>query len=199
MFTFTRLMSSSYRINFFGLPGALDITQNVVGLLDQRMALEWLRDNIATFGADPSRITMFGQSTRSVSVGYLAYSYPEDPIVAGYIMESGTPHIWTPLTPELAAQHWYNVSSTLGCGTAGHVLGCMQSKNLSDVLAAFAKRPFDATDALYQPQFQPVENISVFHDYSALAATGKLAKLVSTILLLIQHALNISAAFAYRE
>lgn len=51
---------------------------------------------------------------------------------------------------------------------------------MTAVLAAFAKVPYDATNALYQPQFQPVEdNITVFHDYSALAAAGKFAKLVS--------------------
>jgi hypothetical protein len=143
------------------------------------MALEWVRDNIAAFGGDCERITVFGQSAGSVSIAYLAYAYPNDPIVAGYIMESGTPHSWTPLTLDLGAQHWYNVSSTLGCGTSGDVLSCMQAANMSAVLAAFAKVPFDPTAALYQPQFQPVEdNITVFHDYSVLAAAGKFAKLV---------------------
>jgi carboxylesterase type B len=173
------LTGLSYRLDIFGFPGAPGIQQNV-GLLDQRMALEWVRDNIAAFGGDCERITIFGQSAGSVSVAYLAYAYPNDPIVAGYIMESGTPHSWTPLTPALGAQHWYNVSSTLGCGTSGDVLSCMQAANVSAVLAAFAKVPFDPTAALYQPQFQPVEdNVTVFHDYSVLAAAGKFAKLVS--------------------
>jgi len=173
------LINCSYRLNIFGFPGAPGIQQNV-GLLDQRMALEWVRDNIAAFGGDCSRITAFGQSAGSVSIAYQAYAYPNDPIVAGYIMESGTPHSWTPLSPSLAAQHWYNASSTLGCGTSGNVLTCMQSKNVSSVLAAFAKVPVDPTAALNQPVFQPVEdNITVFHDYSALAAAGKFAKLVS--------------------
>lgn len=126
-FAVTSLTCLSYRINIFGFPGAPGIQQNA-GLLDQRMALEWLRDNIAAFGGDSERITVFGQSAGSVSVAYLAYAYPEDPIAAGYIMESGTPHSWTPLTPDLAAQHWYNASSTLGCGSSGDVLSCMQAQ-----------------------------------------------------------------------
>lgn len=109
-----------------------------------------------------------------------AYAYPDDPIAAGYIMESGTPHSWTPLTPDLAASHWYNASGTLGCGTNGDVLACMQAQNTSAILAAFAKVPFDPTNALFQPQFQPViDNITVFGDYSALAASGSFAKAVS--------------------
>jgi carboxylesterase type B len=150
-------------------------------MLDQRLALEWLRDNVAAFGGDASRITIFGQSAGSVSVGYHAYAWETDPIVAGYILESGTPHSWAPLTPEVGASHWFNASGTLGCGTSGDVLACMQAANLTSLLAAIAAVPFDPTNALFQPQFQPViDDITVFSDYSALAAAGKFAKLVNT-------------------
>jgi hypothetical protein len=45
---------ASYRVNIFGFPGA----GPNVGLLDQRLAIEWVRDNIEGFGGDPNRITL---------------------------------------------------------------------------------------------------------------------------------------------
>ena len=68
------LVNFNYRLGILGFSGAPGLTQNV-GLLDQRLAVEWVRDNIAAFGGDPTRITLFGHSAGSASVDYYNYAW----------------------------------------------------------------------------------------------------------------------------
>lgn len=136
------VVSPNYRVNIFGFPGAPGLQRQNVGLLDQRMALEWARDNVAAFGGDPSRITVFGQSAGGASTDYLSIMYPDDPIANGFIPQSGVASGAVGAlagTPDDAAAAWYQVSASVGCGgeeAGARTVDCMRMKTTAEILGA---------------------------------------------------------------
>jgi len=164
----------NYRLSIFGFSGAPTLTQNV-GLLDQRLAVEWVRDNIEAFGGDASRITLFGESAGAASTDYYTYIWKDDPIIAGSIHESGEAISFGNKPAELQTQRWYAVSTALGCGndsvsTPEEVVACMRqvpTANLS--AAAQGSGPMSLILANFGPT---VDNITVFSNYTQLDIDG---------------------------
>ena len=77
------VVSMNYRLGvlgFFAHP-AIDAEGHLnanYGLMDQQFAMQWVRRNIAAFGGDPRRITIFGTSAGALSV----YSHLTSPTAA---------------------------------------------------------------------------------------------------------------------
>lgn len=72
-------VSIQYRLSAWGFLGgkeALDGGATNLGFRDQRLALHWIQENIAAFGGDPSKVTIWGESAGGQSVGaqFLAYN-----------------------------------------------------------------------------------------------------------------------------
>jgi carboxylesterase type B len=170
---------SSYRLNVFGFPTAPGIVDQNPGLLDQRLAVEWTRDNILAFGGDPARITLFGESAGGIAVDLYAFAWTADPIVNGFIAQSGTALLRVSGVKIGDHSQWYAISKKLGCGgeEAGEkTVACMQRKPFEDILASWTQ-PGDFN----KPQAFGVypDNRTAFPDYFSRGKRGSFVKRVS--------------------
>ncbi|CEF76183.1 hypothetical protein FGSG_10713 [Fusarium graminearum PH-1] len=86
----------NYRLGAFGFLNsaeAFETGDSNMGFRDQRLSLHWIHENIAAFGGDPSKVTIWGQSAGAASVGaqILAYNGRDDKLFRSAILQSGAP------------------------------------------------------------------------------------------------------------
>jgi cholinesterase len=146
--------------------------------------VEWVRDNIAAFGGDPNRITIFGQSAGGMSVDMYAYAWEKDPIISGIIALSGTASSGVGTGALLATltsdyKSWYEASSRLGCGgkEAGNkTVDCMRGKSFQQIFKVYDTNSSNPMAAGFWPT--PDAKL-IFADTDARTKAGKFAKVVS--------------------
>jgi carboxylesterase 2/para-nitrobenzyl esterase len=88
-----------YRV---GAEGFLYLGDGVpnLGLLDQIAALEWVQKNIAAFGGDPGKVTIFGESAGGMSVAILLAMPQAKGLFHRAIVQSGAPKVNSTATAE---------------------------------------------------------------------------------------------------
>ncbi|CAC5415630.1 CES3_5 [Mytilus coruscus] len=83
------ILTINYRLNIFGFL-SLDGLPGNYGLWDQIMAIQWVKDNIPSFGGNSKSITISGESAGGTSVGLLSIAPLNKGLFQRAILQSGT-------------------------------------------------------------------------------------------------------------
>jgi len=137
------VVSFNYRLNVFGFlahPGLTaesehDSSGNYA-LLDQISALQWIEGNIAAFGGDPERVTLFGESAGATNIAYLMSSPLAQGLFHGAIMQSGGYAVSEFRTLGDLEVIGEGLAATLGVAEADDALAALRSADAEDLLHA---------------------------------------------------------------
>ncbi|KAJ6256516.1 Acetylcholinesterase [Drechslerella dactyloides] len=182
----TIMVTVNYRVGGFGfLPGAevlADGSANL-GLLDQRLGLQWVADNIAAFGGDPTKVTIWGESAGAISVfDQMAlydgdHTYKGKPLFRGAIMNSGSVVPADPVDCPKGQKVYDTVVKTAGCSSVNDTLACLRAAPYSVLLNAMNSVPgllsYSSVALSYLPR---PDGVVLTQSPDALALAGKFAK-----------------------
>ncbi|GAP88570.1 putative cAMP-regulated D2 protein [Rosellinia necatrix] len=179
------MVTINYRVNIFGFPNAVGLETQNLGILDQRMALEWVYRNIEAFGGDQKRITLWGHSAGALSVDILNFAHPSKPLAAAFFLMSGTAMRKFAQGDNALQTNFSFVAKKLGCDfpqDAQAELECMQQVPVT-LISNFAGRYGDdhTKPSLF---FRPTaDNKTIYENYTDRALQGLISRvpaLVST-------------------
>ncbi|XP_061683105.1 acetylcholinesterase-like [Syngnathoides biaculeatus] len=156
------VVSMNYRLGplgFLALPD--DNIRGNAGLLDQRLALQWVANNIAAFGGNPSQVTIFGESAGSASVGFHLLSPGSQDLFQRAVMQSGAPNApWASVSKTVAYERSTMLATLLGCPTTStaHQVICLQKIDPNVI----TEKQFDV---LTKPTIMPFTFVPVVDGY----------------------------------
>nr|XP_056701657.1 cholinesterase-like [Euleptes europaea] len=121
--------SMNYRLGVLGFLFFPPDAPGNMGLWDQQLAVQWLKENAAVFGGDPAQLTLFGHSAGAASVGLHLLSPASQPFFARAVLQSGAPNApWAWREPEMLKSCTVRMGHILGCPNKNHsnVVSCLQ-------------------------------------------------------------------------
>ncbi|KAG5933384.1 hypothetical protein E4U60_004502 [Claviceps pazoutovae] len=130
------VVTSNYRTNVFGFPGSPELSRSEqnLGWLDQRLALDWVQRNIAALGGDPGKVTIVGESAGAGSVDALVTAPPQPVPFRAAIMQSGQASI--SVENNSSAVSWQKLTKLANCAESSALkcLGALPVDQLRDLV-----------------------------------------------------------------
>ncbi|KAI7206460.1 hypothetical protein KC343_g5274 [Hortaea werneckii] len=179
----------NYRLGVFGFAKSTALTEAGsanLGIKDQRLALEWVKEHIESFGGDSDRITIFGQSSGGLAVGLqiLAYGAEKEVPFQQAIAES---QILEPqLTGNVTDRAMRRLVAAVGCNStdvdSSTTISCLEDLSLEDLLSAQTATHLDGPGANIGDEWMPIVDGDIIPDTpSTLIAEGRFANITTMV------------------
>ncbi|KAJ7439517.1 esterase 1 [Mycena latifolia] len=176
-------VSFNYRLGPLGFPqGAEALRRGILnlGLRDQIACLEWVQLFIGAFGGDPSRVTLFGQSSGAIMTALLFLSDDISLLASAAIFESGFAATTAVFPADRGESDWQNfVGGVPSCSTTQNTsnsLDCLQGVDDPAEILAGCSAAAAQTDKLF-PWTPTLDGVLVPDLPSRLFASGSFSRL----------------------
>ncbi|CAN7946364.1 unnamed protein product [Ixodes pacificus] len=139
------LVVPNFRLGVFGfLNAASSDAPGNVALLDQVLAFHWIKQNIASFGGNSSRVTLLGHGSGATSAGYHLLNRNDRELyrlLRRFIFHSGTPFRLTRDNTGRAEDNLRSLARRLECARpdaadTAELLSCLRDRSSSEITAA---------------------------------------------------------------
>ncbi|KAH0585508.1 hypothetical protein H2248_008744 [Termitomyces sp. 'cryptogamus'] len=154
-------VSINYRVNTFGFLSSASVAPEDLnaGLLDQRLAFEFVQDNIAAFGGDPAKVTIWGQSAGAGSVeAHIIYDAPRNLFRAGMAESPVGPFKTSPPASvyDEPGKPFARLLNNTGCTAGPDAIACLQAVPFETLLSISNSMIRSVlNDQLWQPSIGP--------------------------------------------
>jgi carboxylesterase type B len=138
-------MILQYRLNtfgFFATPELASAGSTNVGFQDQILAVEWVKNNIANFGGDSNKITLFGESAggNAAMLHTMVHKYTNPTAYLNYaqnvILQSTWQWVMPTLSQQLAASIKFAASKGCNQTSSTDMLACMRALPATTIYSA---------------------------------------------------------------
>uniref|UniRef100_A0A3Q2Y5G8 Neuroligin-4, X-linked-like n=1 Tax=Hippocampus comes TaxID=109280 RepID=A0A3Q2Y5G8_HIPCM len=154
------VITLNYRLGVLGFLSTGDqAAKGNYGLLDQIQALRWVKENIAAFGGDPNRVTVFGSGAGASCVSLLTLSHYSEDLFHRAIIQSGSALASWAVNYQ-PSKYARQLGERVGCGIddSTQLVACLQGRSYRELVEQHV------TPAKYHTAFAPVIDGDVIPD-----------------------------------
>ncbi|KHJ40277.1 Carboxylesterase [Trichuris suis] len=147
------IVAINYRVGPFGFLSLGSSAPPNVGLLDQRLALQWIQSNINNFGGDPNSVTLMGESAGGASVMAHLHAEGSWPLFQRAIVHSGSMAMpWANVRKYKLEEYSRALATALGCsGNNSEMVACMKKQKPEDIVNESANMMLEYLQFIFVP------------------------------------------------